>query len=334
MVQSLPLLCLYVLRPAGAFHILTASYSPSVRGILSTRSGSLLSFCSAQIPTSSTRSMMTSSPKNEGGDLISCGSGAGQVDIGLETLSQIPNEEDSAFETDVRGDSMGCIENLKVWRKLLEISIARSRKIRGSNYVQLATMDTQSNEPRCRTVVFRGFLSLPQEHSLCHTVKELVDDDHGNQKLPCIMKMCTDRRSEKVHQTGPAELVWWFSKSSEQYRVRGEMILVGNDDDSASTQDRHLLLARKEMWGSLTDASRESFLTHARPGEVFEPLVPDSNRLMGGREVDGKVVQPPPGSFLLMLLVPKQCDYLSLTSMYRQVDTVVDGQWQSTRVNP
>jgi pyridoxamine 5'-phosphate oxidase len=342
MVKSLRLLVLYAIKPAGAYTILTAHFNPSFRGIepyfQRTRSAlsSFSSFlCSKQISTSVSRFMKTSSYKNDESDVNSWTNNVGQADIGLKTISHMQKEEDSALETDVLAENMvdDRIQTVKVWRKHLEVSIARSRKIRGSNYVQLATIDTQSNEPRCRTVVFRGFLNLPEDHSLCQSVEEVVDDVHGNRKLPCIMKMCTDRRSEKVHQTGPAELVWWFPKSSEQFRVRGEMTLIGNDD-SPKSQDCHLLLARKEMWGSLTDASRESFLTLARPGEVFEPTVSDPNRLMGGRDQDGKVIQPPPDSFLLMLLVPKRCDYLNLTTMYRQIDSIVDGQWQSQRVNP
>ena len=45
-----------------------------------------------------------------------------------------------------------------VW-SLLDVSITRSRKVRGGNYVQLATADNKGN-PACRTVVFRGFLDV------------------------------------------------------------------------------------------------------------------------------------------------------------------------------
>ena len=45
-----------------------------------------------------------------------------------------------------------------VW-SLLNVSIKHSRKVRGGNYVQLATADNKGN-PACRTVVFRGFLDV------------------------------------------------------------------------------------------------------------------------------------------------------------------------------
>ena len=41
------------------------------------------------------------------------------------------------------------------WHARIEGSIARSRKVKGGNYVQLATVD-EDGDPACRTVVFRG----------------------------------------------------------------------------------------------------------------------------------------------------------------------------------
>ena len=72
------------------------------------------------------------------------------------------------------------------WRSLLEASIAKSRKIRGSNYVQIATVE--KGEPHCRTIVFRGFLKVPEGHTLYN-----VCDDQA-----CLMKMCTHLKSKKV----------------------------------------------------------------------------------------------------------------------------------------
>ena len=58
-------------------------------------------------------------------------------------------------------------------------SIARSRKVRGGNYVQMATVDAE-NRPHNRTVVFRGFQV----------------DENGKEAF----KMITDARSQKVEQ--------------------------------------------------------------------------------------------------------------------------------------
>ena len=96
--------------------------------------------------------------------------------------------------------------------------------------------------------------------------------------------------------------------------------LVGNDDD-----DKPLQIARKEMWGNLSDPARESFLDD-------ESVLP-----VGGRDEDGKVV-PVPANFLLMLLNPTYVDYLRLTgAQYRQIDQRENSQqstWSSKSVKP
>ena len=50
------------------------------------------------------------------------------------------------------------MEPITTWREKIKVSMARSRKVRGGNFVQIATVDPETLEPRCRTVVFRGFL--------------------------------------------------------------------------------------------------------------------------------------------------------------------------------
>jgi pyridoxine/pyridoxamine 5'-phosphate oxidase len=66
------------------------------------------------------------------------------------------------------------------WRERIDASIARSRKVRGGNYVQIATVD-EAGLPRCRTVVFRGW------------VPAAAPGGQGE-----AMKMITDARSEKA----------------------------------------------------------------------------------------------------------------------------------------
>ncbi|KAL3931897.1 MAG: hypothetical protein SGBAC_011099 [Bacillariaceae sp.] len=204
------------------------------------------------------------------------------------------------------------------WRSRLEVSVAKSRKIRGSNYVQISTVE--DGEPRCRTVVFRGFQKTPADHALFHEVDE----------KPCLFKMCTDKRSKKVAQNAQqavAEIVWWFPKTSEQYRVRGNLIMVGGENEDGALQ-----IARKDLWGNISDTSRGSFLGQVVPGEAYEidiSLIP-----VGGRDDDGKVLQPP-DDFLLMLLDPTDVDYLRLTgNQFRQVDARGPSGWKRQRVNP
>jgi pyridoxamine 5'-phosphate oxidase len=254
-------------------------------------------------------------------------------------------QQDESISTSAQ--TMSSHHTLQSWRSLLEISMAKTRKIRGSNYIQLATVDhatAASNinpEARVRTVVFRGMLSVPTEHIL-YNVCPHTDKDGNDQSLSCLLKMCTDRRSHKVQEnTSVAEICWWFPKTSEQYRIRGSLILVGKEEEEA---DRTLSIARKELWGNLSDPARESFLnTHDVPGQPWTGDSTDNNSdttiPKGGRDEEGKVV-PPPDNFLLMLLNPHYCDYLCLSGdQYRQMDTRssddgAGGQWSSQQVNP
>ena len=134
------------------------------------------------------------------------------------------------------------------WKSRIDVAIAKSRKVRGGNYVQIATVD-EDGLPHCRTVVFRGFHEFP---SLSPSVSEAEACTTQTQTTPRLaMKMITDNRSEKVAQikASPAcEMVWWFAKSSEQFRLAGKLMLIGEDEI-----DPVLLSARKQQWGNLSD---------------------------------------------------------------------------------
>jgi pyridoxamine 5'-phosphate oxidase len=245
--------------------------------------------------------------------MSSTGVGANNSSVGLADIGRT-SKENANINQDMS------------WRTLLEHSYQKSRKDRGSNYVQLATVDAETQEPRVRSVVFRGFLNLPKEH---FNARELDE-------LSCVMKMVTDDRSKKVqqvmrHPSRSAELHWWFPKSNEQYRVQGQLLFVGGGNFEHDG-DKVLSVARKEAWGNLSDSARESFLYEQVPGDIFEEAT--SCESSGGRDSDRKVV-PPPENFLLMLLLPKQCDYLRLgAAQYRQVDSLSEGKWCKQRVNP
>ena len=194
------------------------------------------------------------------------------------------------------------------WKQNLVNSIARSRKVRGGNYVQIATVDAE-NRPHNRTVVFRGFQV----------------DENGKEAF----KMITDARSQKVEQVKHSpycEMVWWFGKTSEQYRVYGTLRLVGPDaQDSNSEKQNHIAIARKQQWGNLSDPAREQFYWDP-PGIEFSS---DTERQVkslpkGGRCADTGKVLPPPPNFLLMLFYPQEVKYLRLTDNYAQIDKMCD----------
>ena len=213
------------------------------------------------------------------------------------------------------------------WRTMLDVSIQRSRKVRGGNYVQLAT-STQEGHARVRTIVQRGIFS---------------HNDHET-----VFKFITDSRSEKVAQLNDrpdAEMCWWFLKSSEQYRVRGKLTVVGG---GAVGEDQKLLAIRKQQWGNLRDSAREQFYW-TQPGVPLsesddietasgEYLGDGSHETAvipaGGRGADGKVLPPPP-TFLLLLLWPEYIDYLRLTDNCRMVfKKSDDATWRGDEVSP
>ncbi|KAK1748196.1 pyridoxamine 5'-phosphate oxidase family protein [Skeletonema marinoi] len=251
--------------------------------------------------------------------------------------------------------------DMKTWKERIDISIAKSRKVRGSNYVQISTIDYETMEPRCRTVVFRGFMKdLPfgavEEVLLGDSAQEEDDSSlsSSGKYTDCVMKMITDLRSNKVSEvesfqtTGKkngntVEMVWWFPKSSEQYRIRGNLQFIGNGgpltntNDATSNHNDYFVGERKQQWGNLSDMAREQFYWD-NPGIPYcsvkghEQGVPP-----GGRDDEGKVL-PVPDSFLLMLLYPTKIDYLKLGENYRQIDEWKweggESQWEQLRMNP
>lgn len=281
--------------------------------------------------------------------------GAGLSDIGQSATTN--NSEDGK-------------EKMPNWKERIDISIAKSRKIRGSNYVQISTINYETMEPRCRTVVFRGFLKGVPFGVVNNVLGGDGDDGSGSEGCKyqdCVMKMITDLRSNKVEEVGMShegfegnnvEMVWWFPKSSEQYRIRGRMQFVGTDgpvhshsDGGGNSNNDYLVAERKQQWGNLSDMAREQFYW-TDPGTPFTSAEKQASSVpAGGRDAEGKVL-PVPDTFLMMLLYPTKVDYLRLGDNYRQVDEWDRGGnsakdkaeadadvsagcgWKSMRVNP
>ena len=232
-----------------------------------------------------------------------------------------PNRFDAMGLSDI-GNMVGSNEDSDPyaeisWRKRLEVSIAKSQDTPGFNYLQLATIDSTTNEPRCRSIVFRGFLDLPKDHSLW---------DECGENLSTILTMVTDARSNKINHTREnpiAEVHWWFGNLTEQYRIRGNLVIVD------STASGLLQQARLEKWERLTDAGREAFFRDKLSGGPYEgeSVVPKGGRSEGA-------ILPPPDSFVLILLAPQIVDYLRLQNLYRQTNERDEKrQWKWYRVN-
>jgi pyridoxamine 5'-phosphate oxidase len=199
------------------------------------------------------------------------------------------------------------------WRPLIDHSIARSRKVRGGNYVQLATV-AADGAPRVRTVVQRGIVTLKGARP--------------------AFRFITDLRSQKVAQIeedSRGEMCWWFAKSSEQYRVSGELVLVGD-----ATEDEALRSLRLEQWTNLRDTAREQFYW-AQPGLPLDEAGDDASAGAAALSAsdDATAIPPPPPEFLLVLLLPQSVDYLRLTDNARCVfELGGDGNWSAVDVNP
>jgi pyridoxamine 5'-phosphate oxidase len=247
---------------------------------------------------------------------------------GIEDDSRGPlkaDAEDPPWKTKMVEDALkDDAEDKKVmpWKSKIAISIQKSKKVRGGNYVQIATVDG-GGLPHCRTVVFRGFMDLPASPAT---------SSQSETPLKVAMKMITDARSEKASQikNSPAcEMVYWFGKTSEQYRISGKLMLISDEDDS-----KELLIARKQQWGNMSDSAREQFYWQP-PGPYSQSITEEHKLPAGGRsDVDGTVLEPPK-SFLLMLLVPEKIKYLRLTNNFAQMDTITEsGEWVSLRINP
>ncbi|GMI29197.1 hypothetical protein TrCOL_g13646 [Triparma columacea] len=195
------------------------------------------------------------------------------------------------------------------WRQTIAKSIKKSRKIRGGNYVQLATVDKQGDEliPRVRTVVFRGF----------------VDTDSD-----CYLKFCTDSRSHKFAQVNTvsdnAEVVWWFSQSSEQFRFTGKLSFVG-----AESTDEHLMKLRRDLWKSMREEAQDQFFWVGPPGDER----PSDQENVVERLEDPEAI---PENFLLMLVKPTSIDYLALKTNYREKHILSSESniWETSRLNP
>nr|WP_075488057.1 pyridoxamine 5'-phosphate oxidase family protein [Prochlorococcus marinus] len=128
--------------------------------------------------------------------------------------------------------------NLPGWRQDLKSSRKKEGKSPSNRWIQLATVD-EKNEPRLRTVVFRGW----------HKDSSMI--------------IFTDRRSKKIEHLKSnhnAEVLWFFLKTKSQYRFKGK---ISELSDS------------KNYWDTLSEKSKSSWFWGS-PGERINPKVQSS----------------------------------------------------------
>lgn len=197
---------------------------------------------------------------------------------------------------DGRGYQKHSDVDIEPWGERLNRSMSAIRDIRGSNYVQFATV-SETLQPAVRTVVFRGISSLEVMH----------------QRVSAF-NFITDRRSAKVEHirhSHTGEIVWWMPSISEQYRFSCSILLVSGTETSTS-----LVQHRNKMWNSLHDSAREQFYWPS-PGSPYckEKL---ETALTSAHKSSSSLV--PPDNFMLMLAIPYKVKYLRLTDNMSLVD--------------
>lgn len=258
------------------------------------------------------------------------------------------------------------------WLGRLRHSIARSRQIRGANYIALSTCERETGRPKCRMVVFRGFLEHEQmrqrleQQQMQVTLSgdgdegSYINGTNGESDLHHVrFKMVTDARSRKVKESDECEVCWWFAKTSEQYRVSGKLRFVGENDN-----DEKLVRQRHGEWKKLRDNAKDQFYWDY-PGAVFSGVVDNemgeeslnhgsSKAAQHDNPADEAIVadavntthqrDDPPSNFLLMLLDPERIDHLCLKTDVRIIDERIvpelastddtPHKWTTYRVNP
>jgi PPOX class probable FMN-dependent enzyme len=192
---------------------------------------------------------------------------------------------------------------LALWRSHLAHALHRNRAKPYSKYVQLATVNPEGL-PTNRTVVFRGFLESTNQ-----------------------LQFIIDTRSKKfihIQQKPYGEICWYFTKTREQFRLAGNLILVTSEHE-----DSELLKARRIMWQNISDSARLQF-AWANPGEVrestpeaFNPEPPSETK--------------PLDNFCLLLLEPQKVDHLELRGDPQNRYLYIlssDNSWEIKEINP
>ena len=196
--------------------------------------------------------------------------------------------------------------SLASWRSPLARALHLNRSLVYARYFQLATI-ANDGYPANRTVVFRGFL------------------EETNQ-----IKIITDSRSQKAQQIQDhpqGEICWYFPKSREQFRFRGDLILVTADNLSLQS-------ARKQMWQDISPSARSQFLWPApgQPQEIIDQDAIDQDAIIESKSDPNNVA----ANFCLLLFNPLQVDHLELRgNPQNRSRHIWDGNcWQIVSINP
>lgn len=198
--------------------------------------------------------------------------------------------------------------NLATWRSPLARALHLNRSLVYARYFQLATI-ALDGYPANRTVVFRGFLGETNQ-----------------------IKIITDSRSQKANQLKDhpqGEICWYFPKSREQFRFRGNLTLV--TDNNLQLQP-----ARQQMWQDISLAARSQFFW-AAPGEPREMIDQVAIEQVDMEKGDSTAeASDPVANFCLLLFDPFQVDHLELRGdpQNRHKHNWDGTHWTMTAINP
>ena len=123
-------------------------------------------------------------------------------------------------------------QDLPLWRQRLKSSQSKEGKQSSNRWIQLANV-SKNNQPRVRTVVFRGWL----------------DDS--------TMLIYTDKRSQKyrdLENNNNIEVLWLFFKTKSQYRFKGKVSELKDND---------------KYWDNLFDRSKDQWFWPS-PGKKID----------------------------------------------------------------
>ena len=134
--------------------------------------------------------------------------------------------------------------DLPLWRQKLKASQSREGKLTSNRWIQIANV-SKNNQPRVRTVVFRGWLDNT------------------------TMLIYTDKRSEKykdLESNKNIEVLWLFFKTKSQYRFKGKVSELEDND---------------KYWNNLFDKSKDQWYWPS-PGQKIDrgnSIYPRNNTL-------------------------------------------------------
>lgn len=185
------------------------------------------------------------------------------------------------------------------WLSLWRAALARNQRER---YVQIATV-AADGLPQVRTVVLRGTADAGEPY------------------------FYTDTRSAKaaaLANNPVAELHVYWSKTKEQFRLRGEVTVTVEQANDWQAR-------RRQLWHAQREPARQ-LLLGAPPGTPLADVDGDLEQHYAALDTQQ---HDPPDTFAVVVITPNWVDYLKLASpQVRQQYQLTETGWQGGHVVP